>query len=85
LYERGRLFVLHVTRCALGLLKQGHIRGSNIDVMLDIGVAGEAFLVAYRLERLQVAGIATVADRLVRGVQGARGPEPITGQEWSLA
>jgi hypothetical protein len=85
LYERGRLFVLHVTRRALGLLKQGHVRGSNIDVVLDTRVAGEAFMVAYRLECLQVAGIAAVADRLVRGVQGTRGPERITGQQWSFA
>ena len=80
LHERGGLFVLHVTRRALGSWNRDTSAVLNVDVVLDTGVAREAFLVTYRLERLHVAGIAAVADRLVRGVQGTRGPERIAGQ-----
>src|SRR6185437_10064530 len=79
LYEGRGLLVLHVTARALPVLKQGHIRTADVDVMSHYGVTNKTLLVADGLERLGMAGVAARSDRLVRRVQRTWRPERIAG------
>ena len=68
LHQRRRLLVLEMAARALHVLEQTHVGAADVDMVGDDGVADEAFLVANRLERSGVAGIAFRADRLMSRV-----------------